>query len=242
MRKHLGNQEGQLALAALGIMAVMMVVGLLVGQRVILQQRSGRSNVEVSEAQREAEEIMERLLSEDLSTKIGSYPDEGYAVRTAETLDNTLLEGRTYDLWVQGDSSFDLAWSGACTGVLLTFMNETQIERRLYLKDYDPIGAGACEYTGSQVQNAINVPDGTSKTINIAGDLGWAPELVRIKALFGEVGLEVTNASNLALGYEVETAGQVGDGASVNIVGTKSGPQLPSIFDYALFSGGSITK
>ena len=69
--------------------------------------------------------------------------------------------------------------------------------------------------------------------------------MVRIRPLYNQTNLRVYGGGNVDLpnqAYLINSAAQVDTLESKAIEVTRTEPASPSIFDYALFSGGSIIK
>jgi hypothetical protein len=117
--------------------------------------------------------------------------------------------------------------------MLVTIYGRTGVKRYLF-KHGNPTGM-----VGGVSMNLNAVKSFSSLGKNGIGDL----VLVRFKAVAGPIMLNVSGANGIGdQTIAVEVEAETETGATSNVYAEKSAPQLPSVFDYALFSGTDISK
>lgn len=242
MKRNMVGQEGQVALVALSITAVLTVLSSLLIQRSVVEQKLAGQVEETARALNLAEAGVEEILNDPskngvFEVDLGDQGSRAYKVsRDVDTNNSEIREGRTRDFWVQAGSTLRLGWSSSETGsgVLVTVMGDTGIKRYLYKRGSN---------TPEDVSDATaTVSEGGTIDVDLGG-VG-IPELVRVKALWSDITLSAdgNNLSDLSKNVQVEVEAETETGATSNVFAEKSAPQLPSVFDYALFSGSGINK
>jgi hypothetical protein len=247
-RKH---QQGFLATSVLVVMALLSVVTLVAIQRSTVTQRIVRQGSEYTDTFGTAEAGVERLIGTDLEdlyamadrgTLKTSAGDVDYAISTNSDVTGVSIDvGRTYDVVVDGSSSptFTWVWSG-CTlgdfsGILVTvYGTDNEVSRELYYdQDCSP-------QHPNEVGDATSVDPSGPTVVDLAGVSN--PVRVRFKALWSPLVLTV-GGSLPTQGYtvEVEATGNANE-STTNLLFTQSIPQIPSIFDYAVFSGDQLVQ
>lgn len=242
MKRKMAGQEGQVALVALSITAILTVLSSLLIQRSVVEQKLAGQVEETARALNLAEAGVEEILN-DSSTEgvyevdLGDQGKRAYKVtKNEDTTNSQLRVGRTRDFWVQSGSSLSLKWASDAdgSGILVTVLGKDTVKRYLYTR-------------GSNTPD--NVTDATTKeneddVVTVSLDGVVDPELVRVKALWSDITLTATgtNMPEIAKNIQVEVEAETNTGATSNVYAEKSAPQLPSVFDYALFSGKGINK
>ncbi|MBI4035094.1 MAG: pilus assembly PilX N-terminal domain-containing protein [Candidatus Chisholmbacteria bacterium] len=261
MRK---TQGGQIALIVLLIMVVMLTVGISVAQRGLVDVRLSQQEEDSARAFQAAEAGIEQALStlaggegefgEDTSYKvsIGQSGGEGF------TTDQPILAGEMLKVSLEGSST-------NLNGVTVYFMekgkddcdvNPAAIEVSVV---YNPgsdwrVRRGTFDVAAVSRGNSFTEVtkgnyDFLGKTFCAQSTLTMLPGTdreVRIKPLYNAAIIGVDprpdNAILVNQYVEVDSTGQTTGGVTRAVQVRRNLPELPSIFDYAVFSGAGIVK
>lgn len=239
------KETGQIGMVVLLIMSGLLTVGVSAVNRSTSDLRITRQEAESSAVFNAAEAGIEMALSDvadgsfsptgDLSSE---FVDQGievnYVISAEANFDMRILEGETVSLDTTGGgtNSININWAEetSCSGIVVMLYNQsTNTVRRI----------GYTHSSCGGIQNFISSAGGVSVPLS-NGD-----NLVRIRAVGGDVTVQVSGAGwSLPQQYFkiTSTASRTESGETKVVEVRKSLPAAPSILDYALFSGTTITK
>jgi Tfp pilus assembly protein PilX len=225
---HLGS-EGQAGLIVLLIMVVVTTVAVSVSTRSVSELRISRQEQESTRTLNLAESGIEELLKRDLSSEtsgtitIASNNVEYEVEKEQELLNYQLLRGHTVEVDLTNVDELTLTWVSGCL-LTVAVINGDNVTRNVV--------HNGCSGIGTSVSSPY--------TFSVSGD----------KALIKAVGSNATitigrscsGTCSDAMVYEVSSTATLADGSTRKVTVYKTPGSLPSIFDYVLFSGTSLTK
>jgi hypothetical protein len=248
----LESQQGVAGLLAVLFIGVLLSAGAVVLNTAVYQQKSAGEEEEYTRALDLAEAGIEKLLSEDVWT--ASLPANTETTKYSRTMvtnngNISIPVGRTWDVEVTDNHNIRLTglgdspeMGGALVVSVLGYNGTTPaVVRQVYF-----FGT-ATQAASAGLPNAIPVT-GSTQDINLGNAyFNSVPikKLVRIKALIKnmQIGIEDAGGSPALPNQQVIlTVDQSSDTSNASVREYVSIPQLPSIFDYALFSGTTIVK
>jgi len=257
----ISDQAGQVALIVLLVMVVMLTLGISVAQRGVTDVRISQQEEDSARAFQAAEAGVEQALS-TLSSGAGEFgEDVSYAVQVTQAGTGGFVVGQPI---AAGETArVDLAEASPnLSGLNLYFMekgkddcdttpaaievsiaqkvgNQDRVKREGFdVQDRDnnftPVTAGSYAFEGKTWCGKA--------TLNLTGN----DDEVRIKVWYSRatIGVEPRPAG-ATLGDQyvfVDSVGKTEGGVTRAVEVTRSEPQLPPMFDYALWSGGGIVK
>lgn len=238
--------RGQVGLAVLLILVTMVTVGVSVATRSVSELKLSRQEQESTQALNAAEAGIEAALAGDLTagscslsfpcTETVNGLDVHYYVEPLGEIQNvTILPGHTLDAEVNGSGSIMITWtrSGtACNDAALVIAKLTATSVTREAKD--PCSSGFPGFDNSGIGSGAGV---YTYTTSVAG-VDW----VRIKTARANTTLSVSGAGLVTQAYRVNSRAEMADGTTRVVEVTQLANQMPSIFDYALFSGDEIIK
>ncbi|PIY78963.1 MAG: hypothetical protein COY81_05280 [Candidatus Pacebacteria bacterium CG_4_10_14_0_8_um_filter_43_12] len=263
-RKAFQSQSGQVAVVVFLIMAVMLVVGLSLASRTSQEIELAGQQEDTTRVFNAAETGIEEALSEPSNfqggnvgaTDISSLPPETtgqYSVTAESGFKSKIDSGETATIFINPavTGSIDINWgvSGAACSDLAVLVITTYTKiGTTYEATHIGVRPDSC-HSGTNFQNVtINgVSDGTityAKKYQLA--IAAGTEMVRIKPLIASTDIFIPTSSVLASQlYTVRSEAQ--DTSSGNtevraIQVTRTKPAPPAILDYALYSGGTLSK
>lgn len=240
------RQKGQIGLVVLLVMTALLSVGVGAVSKSTRDLKITRQDVEASQAFNAAEVGIEKAL---LAIELGSYNttenlsnvidtvDVSYQITDMHTLEMSLVENKAImvDVSSAAGNSVVIDWGidQICPNIpslVVTVHNvlggDSEVDRYAF---------NACTDDTNGFDNT-----GPSVTIGpiLAGD-----QMIRIKAVGGDTNVVVTGGSLPLQYHKVEsTARNSETGVTKKIQVNKGLPTTPSVFDYVLFSGTTITK
>jgi hypothetical protein len=237
MARKVDGQSGQAGLIVLLIMVVVTTIAVSVSTRSVSELRISRQEQESTRTLNLAESGIEEILRQDLYTVMTTTPLISVAGNTIPydiTPQNTisgysLPQGHTLEVDVEGATTLQIVInspaSGCARGLVVTLIKTNyDLTRQVYR----PAG---CSTLG------VDLP------IPPSGIPTNGYKMARIKALFSLINLTVSrDAGTRPLYYTVKTTATLDDGSTRAVSVNKFPGSLPSIFDYVLFSGTSLTK
>lgn len=246
------SESGQVGLVILLTMVVLMTIGISVAARSVSELKLSRQEEETSRAFDVAETGIEEALGDLDSIAAGleigqTHTDTSeigstslsYSVTKLNSLEARVEAGQTIDINVAGadaTNTLQIEWAldQACP-------NAPAIEVTIFNDSGGTIGVRRQGYTKCGRGDNFTLVGSGSQLVNMqAGD-----RLVRIKPLYVYSMMRVTGVGNWLpeQSYLVSSLGQNTIGRETRVVEVnRSLPAAPSVFDYALFSGSSITK
>ena len=263
-RQH--SQSGQVALIILLIMVVVLTIGVSIASRSIMDITLSRQEEQGGRTFQAAESGVEDALSKDLAndalfsndTFSGSLSDVGnadvdYTVARKKTLETRLDEGAAVEVDVTGaiaGNQVEINWGA---GKNCSSSDPSQNASSLLIRTYKTVagvrtvrnyGYGACAYT-----------DGYTLTGTQPGDAGFYRKValvledgdtfIRIQPNYNDTTLRVTSLGwTLPVQYYTissQARSQLGNETKAIQV-SRSLPTYPSVLDYVLYSGTTITK
>ena len=130
--------------------------------------------------------------------------------------------------------------------VIITLYNNTSTPEALHVA-YDPFGSDPACTKGTGFTEATSATGGSTVTLNPAtfglASVEMTGSLLRIRPVYAGTSFILTNSSATKLVSEASDNSDAGTSAEtrkIEVIRTE--PAAPSIFDYAVFSGGSLTK
>jgi hypothetical protein len=230
------GSDGQAGLIVLLIMVVVTTVAVSVSTRSVSELRISRQEQESTRTLNLAESGIEELLKENLDTILDgndvttgvrtvASTDINFKVEKKQSLQNiVLLEGHSVDIDVNGATNIGISWpSGSGCSLVVSLISDSNLERRVWKN-------GSCLGIGDPLVGSIDVT-------------GYKNAL--IKAVGGSSTISVSRTCSTCTGaflYELSSTATLADGSTRKVTVYKTPGSLPSIFDYVLFSGTSLTK
>jgi len=265
MKKDIGNwrQSGQAALIVLLVVAVTLGFGLSIISQSTTDIKISQHEQEASRAFSAAEIGIETALQNISSVTLGESQnlsvddvDINYTVTDKNTLDGVFNENETAQIILGGtnntltvewvDSTSDIENPGNCSGVTAE-SNQTAASLLITVIDNADqmvrYGVNACSLNGSNGMEDVSDAGGGNflRTYDIsvtANDV-----LARIRPIYNQTSLRAFGATELPIQtYVINSQAQAETQESKAVEVTRNEPATPSIFDYVLFSGSSITK
>jgi Tfp pilus assembly protein PilX len=253
------SQSGQVGLIVLLIMVVMMTISVSVASRSVSELRIARQEEDSSRAFDVAETGIEEALGELNSiagtlavgdTHTGSSDIGGtnlsYSVTKLNSLEARVESGQSVEINVAGVSAgaiLNVEWSQnqscpTAPAIEVAIYNEvggvTQVRREAYT---------VCDRADGFTLNSITGTDGYGAKVALAMQAG--DTIVRLKPLYAHSMIRVISEGNWLpeQSFVIASVGQNTVGKETRAVEvTRSLPAAPSVFDYVLFSGGTLTK
>lgn len=247
------NHPGQVALVMVLIMTVVSAVAVSVASRTTVETRIQEMNVENKEAILTAQAGLEEAISKN--TEVTGNLGEGrlYEVTLNDTGINEVTSeqvssGETFEVDIQGAtgvSGVKIYWKGVVAGNAPSlFISDVRSDMNVDYA-YDTVGAyGFTRVTTGGSLAGVNYDYVTPLPIGLAANsthlritvLG-APAFLGIEPIGGTLPPQNTEYRAVA---DLES-GDASVRYGIEYKESKTN-QLPSIFDYALFSGGSIVQ
>lgn len=256
VRTQSSSQSGQIALIVLLMMVVLMTVGLSIARQATVSLYDSQLEQDSTRVLNAAEAGIEQALSTDLQPgefqlSQDAFPNIAvdYQVNELNTLDIRLFEGVSAEVNVVGVTtghSLVIDWSREdnCS---------TQNPASLLLSIYSSVaGVTSVRYVpvascnrgeGLPVVGSSN-NDGYRRRYTLP--LVTNDIFVRVKPLYNDTHIRVTSTgpswSLPVQGYAIRSDAAKDSGETRSIEIKRSLPTQPSVFDYALYSSGAITK
>lgn len=250
----LKSRNGQVGLLVLLATIVVMTIAVALASRTASEIAISTNEEQSTSAFESAETIIERILGNPTPPPVnmsGSIGSETYQVETVYTtkLDtDTKSAGETVEVNLQGysDSNIKVSWQGGngascqtdATAIVAAVFYKDGANYRVKRSAFDPCEA---RKISNGFDGAVNFEDGRP-TANITTQQGaWTPVSARIKLLYADSNLSVSAGSGLPpQGREITSRASSLDDQSRAIKVTEGHPMAPSIFDYAVYSAGTI--
>lgn len=238
------SKSGQVALIILLIMVVILTIGLSLISHSVIDVSISKDEEEAIRAFSAAEAGIEEALKQaDLGTWTpGASPVGGIEPSiTVSEIDNNitreLAEGEMMNIHLAGGTatSVDISWDPDAALELTVFKDDDTVQRGAVAS-----GGGTC-YSGFDTHNdkSANIPDDF-----LGGDLTLTNgELLRIRVLCNNTTVTVAGAGLPTQQYDIDSRAAAGgeEESKVSAIEvSRTVPELPSIFDYVLFSGGNL--
>lgn len=249
-------QSGQIALIVLLMMVVLMTVGLSVARQATVSLFDSQLEQDSTKVLNAAEAGIEQALSTDLQEGQFQLNQEAfqnidiqYQVQQLNTLDVRLFEGVSAEVNVVGVTtghSLVIDWSRVdnCStqdpaSLLLSIYSITSGTTNVR---YVPV-ASCDRGEGLSVVGSSN-NDGYRRRYTLP--LQTDDTFVRIKPLYNDTHLRVTSTgpswSLPVQGFAIRSDAVKDSGETRSIKINRTLPTQPSVFDYALYSAGALTK
>ncbi len=251
------SQSGQAGLIILLLTVAVLTVGISVASRTTTDVKLSRQEEESNRVFNEAESQIEEILSQDLSTfpAAGSQspaPGEtvatNYTIEELRILETQLFEGGSAQVDVTGatlGNNLRIRWSReqACgqnpaSLLVMTFSRDSSGQVISRSRGYRICDRGDNFLTATLLS-------GQTYRGEVTHPLQADDQYVRIKTLYNDTSLRVEGIGwTLPIQYyKIRSVAQSTTGnesRAVEVNRTK--PSAPSVFDFVLFSGSSITK
>jgi Tfp pilus assembly protein PilX len=224
------GSEGQAGLIVLLVMVVVTTVAVSVSSRSVSELRISRQEQESTRTLNLAESGIEEILQQDLSTFSSTVNVAGtdipYSITPQDTISNyELSQGHTLEIDVTGATALNLNWTGDPSIVVVLIESNGTLTREVFKKNSSPAGN-------------IGIAQSLPYSYAFSGKV-----MARIKALYEPTLITVGRSGGTnPLYYKVTTTATLADGSTRAVSVNKFPGSLPSIFDYVLFSGTSLTK
>ena len=245
------GQSGQVGIVILLLTVVLLTIGLSIASRTITDVRLSRQEEESSRAFNAAEAGIEEALRLNLSALIaaggaGSVTVGGitanYRVAEENTLETQIDEGETIEVNVAGlgsgnqvsiDWARDTCPSAASVVVAVYNGTSTTIRRTPYqgCPRGDNFASSSPGVDGYQFRTIVSLANGD--------------QFIRVRAVYAGTQLRVLGAGGTALPvqfWRIRSEAQTLGGETRSVEVTQTPPAPPSIFDFVIFSGSSLTK
>jgi type II secretory pathway pseudopilin PulG len=231
------SSSGQIILAVLLVMAVILTVGLAALSRSVTDIRISKETEESARAFSAAEAGIEEALNQDLSVWSGGDVTVGdltasVTVDTKNTFQTRIERNETAEvnlLDYEGDVT--VSWSGE--GLELTLFYPSGSTYKLTRWALKPMGSG-CGQDFEELSSptkTITVPSGSGK------------KALRVRPICSAAEVTVDAAGLPVQSYLIRSSTTIEEGGQTRVVEvSKSNPVLPPVFDYVLFSGGDLSK
>jgi len=249
------SQSGQIAVIVLLIMAVLLVIGISLANRTSQEITLSSQQQETTRVFNAAEMGIEQALQENLgigTTSITVPKVDNITVTTsvvdAQSTDQNIIQPGETRSYVMTGTSSTIKWKtpnpcnvgGNLTNVgalIVTAYYQDGTNSRAMYAAVKPQCAAANIGTSFQ---AINPTNGVaSYTLTLPA--GSTPKLLRILALYNSVEInEVTGTNPNIVRIRSEAQSATNEFRAIEVERTVPAP--PSIFDYALYSGGDLVK
>lgn len=223
------RQGGQVLLIVLLVTVVALTLGLGAISQSITDIKISEEEAESARAFNLAEAGIEQALK-SLTSGGWEEGDARYDVEVVEqsgfTTAYPVEEGEVVQLVVDGDNDVDISWdSGAALELIILIDSGTGyvVERHVY-------------------DDSRDIPESEDPDPDNTVSLTLPPQaqLLRLRPLLNSSSFNVSGTLPNQQ-YLITATGQTGSGVTRKIEVTREiVPSLPSVFDYALFSGGSI--
>jgi hypothetical protein len=265
------SQSGQIAVVILLLMAVLLVLGLSLATRtseeVFLSQQSSESARVWNAAETAAEEKLSQLQAGNTQSFTKTYEknnaEADVSVQPNNSLETTVdqMETVEVDLGNGGYNGTLRIWfgkGGDCSKypdlLVSIYYRYSPTDIRVL---HHPVAAKCNDTTAARTTNNFNMSlthyiqgQGTSGFANLANipirnEVGRSDFKVRIKPLYNNAELRI-DSQDMTLPPQQHTitsrARNLSGDEERAVQVTRSLPTAPSILDFALYSGGSITK
>lgn len=238
---------------------VVMTIAVALASRTASEIAISTNEEQSTSAFESAETIIERILGNPTpppaETKTGTIGSESYQVITeyVTTLKtDTKKAGETIEVNLDGytKDTIEVKWQGGnganCEN------NATAVVAAVFYRDGTNYRVKRTAYDPCQVRKANNGFNGTVATNNVNGapissadvptsQTSWQPISARIKILYSDSTIEVSGGNGFPQqGIDITSRASSLDDQSRAIKVTESYPMAPSIFDYAVYSAGTI--
>jgi hypothetical protein len=248
------SRNGQIGLLVLLATIVVMTIAVALASRTASEIAISTNEEQSTSAFESAETIIERILGNPTPPPVnmsGSIGSETYQVETvyATRLDtDTKSTGETVEVNLQGYSAGDIkvSWQGGdgtdcqvnATAIVAAVFYKDGANYRVKRSAFDPCNA---RKVSNGFDGAVSIIDGRP-TANIITQQGtWTPVSARIKLLYADSNLSVSGGVGFPpQGREITSRASSLDDQSRAIRVTEGHPMAPSIFDYAVYSAGTI--
>lgn len=247
------SQSGYVAVITLLVMVVLLSLGLSLANQATQEISLAGNESEQVRVFNSAEAALDTLLADPASYISGDLPESLTSLNdstfvhsvTAGNLETYLQQGATatIDLSISSPISISLVWdknNAGCSSASLLVAIYSDNGSGVYSVRYLGVKPFACGSAGPPGFLSAAGAVGTYSNVYQINGLS-ADDLVRVKVLLANTTLKVTGAGNQQYTAQAMATGDT-DGVTSAIQGTKSIPAAPAIFDYALYSGSSITK
>lgn len=260
---HLRDQSGQVAVIVFLIMAVLLVVGLSLASRTSQEIELAGQQEDTTRVFNAAETGIEQALSDSSNFTITSEQTEvinpqslqdtqtsGSVTITPQTgFENEYEPGETATVFTTGENrDLVIRWHplpASCdNAAVLAITTYVEVASNTYTAKHYGVRPGGCSGTGTGFEASEATGAGGyaySYTISDMTDV----KMVRIKPLRAGTALQVSSSALSPQVYNIRSeARDISSGSTevraIEVTRTKPAP--PSIFDYALYSGGDLTK
>lgn len=250
------SRKGQVGLLVLLATIVVMTIAVALASRTASEIAISTNEEQSTSAFESAETIIERILGNPTPGTIGgTIGSESYEATTTyvTTLATDIkAAGETVEVNLQGynKSNIQVNWRGGNGGGCQN--NATAVVAAVFYRNGSNYYVRRSAYDPCQMRKLTNGFDGnvslnnnggvTRATANIPTDQGGGqPVSARIKLLYANSDIRVSAGSGLPQqGVEITSRASSLDDQSRAIRVTEGHPMAPSIFDYAVYSAGTI--
>jgi len=221
MVRRMEKQRGQVALIVMLVMAVGLTVGLSAAQRATTSVSVSQTEKQGSKAYSAAEAGIEMALKEGLEND----PDGGITVGGIDVKYSTdpvdLID--LGEIALNQDNILQFA-EGGTFSISGCNVGSTKMELLSINANGSVVGRNVvnCDAVGGPI------------TIPVGG-------LFRVRPIGGDVSFDLSG-SGIGQYFKVTSQAQVDSGETRAVEVIRSGPYLPVIFNYALFSGGAVSS
>lgn len=247
------QQSGQVLVLILLVSVVGLTIGLSIAGRSLQNVEQGAQTEEANRAFSAAEAgIEEALLDLQQSGSVDVSSIEGTDLtgggRIKDISPNVLLpnsEANAMVVELKKDEVVQIALEDAGTYARQDVTVKWEADASLVLariyEDGGGYGVQKYAYNSTGRTNGFGLWDPGDQVQIDPDDNGQDGVALRIRAMYADTKIRIWGSDLPAQGTQIDSTGQSGESErKVRVVRTL--PALPAIFDYVLFSGGSITK
>lgn len=243
--KRRSSEVGQAGLIVMLVMVVLLTLGISIASRSTMDVIQSNQEAETSRVFDAAEAGIETALNTTTLSAGGDTFDQGglsveYTVDEIRSLEVVLDESQVVGVDIDGfDGDVKIEWSKSSDCVS---DNPASLVMSVFDADTDTVRRYA--YEGCDHDDGFLTPDLSAgdpysyeTTITVSDE-----HLIRIRPLYNETWIRVTG-DGLPVQYHqiFSKASSENSGETRAILVDRTKPTAPTIFDYVLFSGGSIT-
>ncbi|MBW7955922.1 hypothetical protein H3C66_04275 [Patescibacteria group bacterium] len=261
LMQHTRSQSGQVGIIIILIMVVLLTFGLSIASRSTREVALSQQEEESNRVFNAAEAGVERALATDLDFEGEEFDSEGtiipgtdssldYNIRKNRILETRLIEGTTAMVQMQDidnalPTNVYIDWSretdcgtGKGPASLIVSIYNTAVSTGSAVRHY---AYAACD-RNDDIAVGENGSNGYFKRATIATTPG--DEFMRIKTVYNDTFLRVSASSTLPTqAYDIRSEATSNLGNEARTVEVKRTLSVaPSVMDFALFSGTSLTK
>lgn len=265
---HKKKEEGYIVIIVLLLTAVLLMLGLSLATRTTEEVYLSGQEADTTRVFNAAETGIENALylventpgliqatpktftAAEIAAPDGSDSNLQVTGEQTDTFDMNIPQGEVLTLkWKPGTRIITKYANCAAAPALIVTLYDPVAIPKAYHVTYNPVSAvnTSCSGKGTNFQNSTYVSATSSSVTLDNSTFGITPNgnaLIRIRPLFADASFTIEDSAAIKIvSTASDTSGGSGTSAEtrkIQVIRTEPAP--PSIFDYAVFSGGSLTK